>query len=335
MTIRSLAVFSKGEIMGDALYKIPFARAVRAAYPEARIVWLTTFGTTLAGKLRPMLDGVVDEVLADSGIGGKPAQLLVPPPLPEPFDLVIDTQSILWRSLVLRRACRGLFISPSAGFLLSHRRPPRPYRRPVHIVDRLMDLLELACGRRPPPSGKVRIPPEMAAKAARLLPQGPIYIGFAPGSGGANKCWPLERYIAAARAQEAAGRVPVFILGPQETDWLEAIRPAVPSALFPEQEEAVWGAGFSPLRTVALAERFAAGVANDSGVSHMFAAADAPLLTLHGPSDGRKFHPVVSHGLYLRAQDFGGAEIDRIPLAAVLDHIERLLKDRNDEQRAD
>ena len=36
------------------------------------------------------------------------------------------------------------------------------------------------------------------------------------------------------------GRVPVFILGPDELEWLKPIRDAVPSALFPEQDKAIW-----------------------------------------------------------------------------------------------
>ena len=39
--VLSVAVFSYEEIIGDGLYKLPFVRALRAAYPSARITWIT------------------------------------------------------------------------------------------------------------------------------------------------------------------------------------------------------------------------------------------------------------------------------------------------------
>ena len=65
----SVAVFSYEEIIGDGLYKLPFVRALRAAWPSARITWITTKRTVYAGKLQPVMDGLIDEFRQDSGIG--------------------------------------------------------------------------------------------------------------------------------------------------------------------------------------------------------------------------------------------------------------------------
>jgi ADP-heptose:LPS heptosyltransferase len=46
------------------------------------------------------------------------------------------------------------------------------------------------------------------------------------------------------------------------------------------------------LLTIALAQRFAVSVANDSGVGHMLAAANTPLISLFGPTDPAKFAPI-------------------------------------------
>ncbi|MBM3603141.1 MAG: hypothetical protein FJX22_05130, partial [Alphaproteobacteria bacterium] len=46
------------------------------------------------------------------------------------------------------------------------------------------------------------------------------------------------------------------------------------------------------LLTIALAQRFAVGVANDSGVGHMLAVANTPLVSLFGPTDPGKFSPI-------------------------------------------
>ena len=52
--------------------------------------------------------------------------------------------------------------------------------------------------------------------AQALLPDGPSYVGFAPGAGGQEKRWPLERYLALAQRTQAAGGRPVFFFGPDE-----------------------------------------------------------------------------------------------------------------------
>ena len=156
-----------------------------------------------------------------------------------------------------------------------------------------------------------------AAKLA--LPDGPAYIGLAPGAGGKHKCWPLQSYMALACLIAAKGQAPVFLLGPDERDWQALIAAEVPQALFPLADIA------SPLFTIAVASRLSAAVANDSGTGHMIAAADVPLVSLFGPTDPAKFAPYVTRGAIVRAQDFGGDAMDAIPVDAVLASLERLL----------
>jgi ADP-heptose:LPS heptosyltransferase len=322
----TVAVFSYEEIIGDGLYKIPFVRALRSTWPDAEISWITTRRTVLASRLRPLTEGLIDQFHQDSGIGNGISDLVRPLRLKRRYSVIIDTQSVIWRTLTLRRLPHDLFISPATGFRLSDRRPGPDRIKPPHMVDRLLELLELACGHKPVLSARIVLPGDVEARAAQALPDGPVYVGFAPGAGKRIKCWPLDHFIAAARVQVACGRVPVFILGPDEVEWRPQLQAAVPEALFPEQDTAVWGNEFSPLKTVALARRLTAAVANDSGVSHMFGAADIPLLTLYGPTDAEKFRPRVSRGAILRAQSFGGDDMAVIPVTAVLQEFEKLIK---------
>jgi ADP-heptose:LPS heptosyltransferase len=326
----SVAVFSYEEIIGDGLYKLPFVRALRAAWPSARITWITTRRTVYAGKLQPVMGGLIDEFRQDSGIGESPAGVILPLRWRERFSVIIDTQTTVWRTLTLRRLPHDLFISPAARFHLSDRKPAPGRTRPPHMVDRLNELLALAAGSVPAVGADLRLPEDLTAKAEAALPSGPAYIGLAPGAGKRFKCWPLERFIAVAAAQAERGRVPVFILGPDELEWLAPIREAVPSALFPEQDKAIWGEGFTPLRTIALARRFTAALANDSGVSHMFGAADAPLLTLFGPTPAEKFQPKVSRGGVITAQEFGGETMADIPVQSVIERLDQLAINRTE-----
>ena len=326
-TASSVAVFSYQEIIGDGLYKLPVLRKLRAAFPVAKITWITTRDTVFAHKLAPLTKGLIDEFREHSGIGDNAAGLIMPMSFREPFSLIIDTQSVVFRTLTLRRLPHGAFVSPAAKFLLSDFKPDRNRVRPRHMVDRLTELIELAAGPVRVELPSLVVPADLVARATRALPDGPRYVALAPGAGQRVKCWPLENFIAVAQALQAQGYAPAFVIGPNETEWVTPLREAVPGALFPEQAD-VWEPGFSPLRTMAIAGRCAAALANDAGVSHMFGAADIPLLTLYGPTDAEKFRPRVTRGAVLRASDYGSQDTRAIPLAAVLAELNRLLEGR-------
>jgi ADP-heptose:LPS heptosyltransferase len=326
----NVMLFSYAEIIGDGLYKIPFLRSLRAAWPHAHITWLTSYGTVFSTTLKDIVAPFIDEFVQEPRIGtqGKLPNLMTlvrPLPMPRRYSIIIDTQGVVFRTLQVKRLPHDLFISAAADFLFSDRRPPRGTKRPEHMVDRLMQLLRLAAGDVPLLTGGITVPPEIAARAGRALPAGPVYVGFAPGAGQRVKCWPLERFIEVARMQAARGRVPVFILGPAELEWWPVLREAVPEALFPEQRDDIWEGRFSPVNTIALAQRFRAALANDSGVSHMFGAADTRLLTLYGPTGAEKFRPRVSRGLVLTAEAHGSREMSAIPVDEVARTLETLL----------
>jgi ADP-heptose:LPS heptosyltransferase len=195
------------------------------------------------------------------------------------------------------------------------------------MVRQMLDLIEAATGAPAEPDAPLRLDPAAAQAAARLLPEGPTYIGLAPGAGGRHKCWPLERYVELGRAIAAGGRTPVFILGPGEGGWVDACR-AVPGARLALQEAAALGIAVTPMLTIALARRLAAAVANDSGAGHMLAAGDVALVSLFGPTAPEKFAPTARRLTILRAQDFGGAAMEAIPVDAVERAVATLLHQR-------
>lgn len=319
----TILVYVGLDAVGDGLMKLPFLRALRAAFPAARITWLAGKGHTVyAGTLAPVVAGLVDEVLDQAGIGSRGAELFGPRPLyGRHFDLIIDTQRRLLTSLILRRIAHTRFISAAAGFWLSSARPGTGYARPGSMVGQLMDLVALAKGEAVQTAAALIIDPATEAEAAHLLPDGPLYVGLAPGAGGRQKCWPLDRFIAVAEHLTRQGRVPVFLLGPNETDWAGQINSALPAALMPLQAvERV-----TPLLTIALARRMRAAIANDSGTGHMLAAADVPLISLFGPTPAAKFAPAAKVARVIRAQDHGGDSMDLIPVQSVVDELAALL----------
>jgi ADP-heptose:LPS heptosyltransferase len=321
-----ILVYSGLELLGDGVMKLPFVRALRRTWPDSRITWLAGKGKTVyAGTLAPLVRDCLDEVIEDVGIGSRARELLRRPLPGRRFDLVIDTQRRVLTSLILRRIRAACFVSGAANFLLSSRRPASGAHKPPAMIRQLFALLEIAAGRTVAPVFDLSLEGEWRERAATLLPAGHCYIGIAPGAGGAHKRWPLDRFEALARTVMERGRTAVFLLGPDEAEWLPALRAAVPGARFPLQEGDGAAAAPSPLLTIALAQRLAAGVANDSGTGHLIAAAGSPLVSLFGPTRAEKFAPAARRLEIVAAQEFGATEMAAIPLAAVAAALERLL----------
>ncbi|HIJ64059.1 MAG TPA: glycosyltransferase family 9 protein [Rhodospirillaceae bacterium] len=316
----SILVYVGLDLVGDGVMKLPFLRALRAAWPEAHITWLAGQGKTVfAGVLAPLTDHYLDDVIEDAKIGLAWPELLTRPLRGRRFDLILDTQRRLLTTLILRRIRHRTFISGAGGWLLSDRRPPGGRGKPPSMIGQMLALVEAASSRPADPHSALRLDPANDAEAERRLPAGPVYIGFAPGAGGRHKCWPLDNFIALAMRQGKAGRVPVMFLGPQEQSWESEIRDALPDAVFPLD------ARTAPPLTIALARRLTCAVANDSGAGHMLAAGEIPLISLFGPTSPEKFAPVTRTLTVIRAQTFGGEMMSLIPLSAVADCLDGIL----------
>jgi ADP-heptose:LPS heptosyltransferase len=106
-------------------------------------------------------------------------------------------------------------------------------------------------------------------------------IAIFPGSGSLGKNWPLDKFAALARILRERSSV-VFILGAAESAMEQILS---------EYELPVLNN--LDLGTVAGIARLAAGfVGNDSGVSHLAAAADARGVVIFGPTDPARWRPL-------------------------------------------
>lgn len=318
----SVLVYSGLDPIGEAAIKLPFLHALRAAFPTACITWLAGKGHSVYAKeMAPLVAGLVDEVIENAGIGSRVGELFGRRPLPlRHFDLVIDTQHRGLTTLILRRIRHHRFLSGTGRFIFSDIRPPE-LTKPTSLAKQFELLIELASGQPPAPMGPLPRDPATEHTADTLLPAGRHYVGFAPGAGMPEKRWPLDHFVAVAKAQTAGNRTPVFLIGPQESALVGSLREAIPGALLPLQETAE----ITPALTVSLARRLDAAVTNDCGTGHLLALAGIPLVSLFGPTLPEKFSPAARKLVILRAQTWGGDTMDRIPVSAVIEALNGLL----------
>ena len=112
----TVMIYTMGEVIGDGVIKLPFAAAVREAFPDLRDRLVR--GQGLDGLHRPLktvAHGLIDEVLMTGRMGVRVSDHLF-----RPFDgrrvvLVIDTQGNFSRGLYARRATRRVVARVAGG----------------------------------------------------------------------------------------------------------------------------------------------------------------------------------------------------------------------------
>ena len=161
----------------------------------------------------------------------------------------------------------------------------------------------------PPPLAFTADEEEAARRVTRRLPH--RFLALHPGSGSVTKNWPAQGFASFARAH-AAGRRWLLVSGPADEESVASLS---------DLPGAVRARGL-PLRVLgALLARAGLYVGNDSGVTHLAAAAGAPTLGLFGPTDAKTWGPVGPRVETVSSPD---GTMEGLDLASVQEAIERL-----------
>jgi ADP-heptose:LPS heptosyltransferase len=167
---------------------------------------------------------------------------------------------------------------------------------------------------------------EDRAKAAELLPPGRPYIGFGPTANWAPKVWPAERFVElyhAMAVDDLASAVPVVFGGPGTT---EAAMAAPVLAALPNAINLV---GRLELPEVAAAiQRCIVYIGNDSGLTHMAAAAEIPTVGLCATTLNRA-DEMVPAGLFADWARGTGERMEDLSVEVARDTARRLMAQRD------
>ena len=277
--------------------------------------------------MRPLFAADVAEVITHAGLDGAPLPLLKRLRALGEFDLVFDSRTKMSTVALARFGLRprGFYCCLPGQILCDgDTRLARP--RPRHIAQRMLAMLACATGRPADAPTWLEASAEARDAAQRVLPDGPTYVGIAPGSRQPNKNWPIEWFRAVAEGLVPRGVTPVFLLGPKEIELAAELGTAQGAVvLIADSDPGPPGQALDQL--IARGQRLAALLANDNGVGHLLGASGVPVVSLFGPTDPRRWAPVAPANVILEARSFGGdRDIAAIPPDAVLEAVMTILK---------
>lgn len=278
-------------LKGELLVITPALRAIRTAYPGARITVAVTPGSA------PVLVGNpnVDRLLALSkreraGFFGllRVASWIRAKRFDVAFVLHTSFRSALAAAMGAVPVRAGLS-SEGRGFLLTHR---TPRDRAAYEVDehlKVLDLLDV------PSAGReleLHLTEEERDAGRSLLAggadEGPLVV-LHPGASREIRRWPAERFAElGAMLSSQEGAAVVFAFGPRERALAERVERwsadeglPKPVTVFPETVR-ILGAVF---------ERALVVVTNNTGPMHVAAAVGVPGVFIHGPTPVARWQP--------------------------------------------
>ena len=208
------------------------------------------------------------------------------------FDLIIDLQSKLRNTIILKQFSHKNFYSSSMNFKFCNIKAEyksAKYDNKI-MISNLEKMLNLEI-----PFKRYNIDSINKSyfdEAKKLLPKS-NYIGFSITQGNEyrKKSWSLRNFINLAKKISKKNKTPVFFIEPDKLSLINEIKNEVENAIFPEQNTSLSG---PPLIT-AMATRLEKAVSIDNGIMHMLGLANIPLIVLFGPTNSEKFAPKTDY----------------------------------------
>ena len=237
----------------------------------------------------------------------------------EHFDLIIDLQSKLRNTFILRQFPHKNFYSSTLNFKFCTKK--NQYLHTKHNIQNVITNLEKILGYSIPfYEYKIDlINKKYFDEAKKLLPQ-KNYIGFSITQGNEyrKKSWPIKNFINLANEISKLNKTPVFFIEKDNKDLINYISSSVKGAIFPETQSSLSGPPF----VTALASRLEKSISIDNGIMHMIALAKIPMIVLFGPTSSEKFSPKHNNVSVLDSKKiYNSSDISKITLNDVLKHI--------------
>tara|TARA_B100000242_G_scaffold127589_1_gene90012 strand:- start:429 stop:1382 length:954 start_codon:yes stop_codon:yes gene_type:complete len=286
--VKKILIYNSGGGLGDSIQIIPLLLSLKNHYRRSNIFYLGAHPNHFEGKLKEYNIKIQTLELNLKYFGFRWWHLLLAKKNfiktnEVKFDLIIDLQSKIRNSLILKRIPHNHFYSTTFNNLFSTKKVK--YKSKDHLENLSIFLgekiknINFSCN---------KLPKNLLSEARKLLPK-TNYIGFSITQGNEyrKKSWSIYKFISLANKSLIKKKIPVFFIEKNQEHIIEKIRNQVPGALFPESTSEL----SCPALVTALSSRLDQAVSIDNGVMHMMGLANIPMIVLFGPTSSEKFAP--------------------------------------------
>ena len=307
-----ILIYSFNDKIGDGLQKITFIQTLKKLFPNSQITYTTTNTTTLKNQLSPLVNPYIDEFIEYNQINSSILNLFNKNKIFKElyFDLIIDLQKVVIRTLKLKQIKHKFFFSAAANFLFSDYKNKNNLEfKNLYIEQFYFNILELISNQKFDEIPNIYVP---AYDITKIPINNDIKrnIGIAPGAGDNDRRWPFSNYLEIANMLRNKGYKIYFFIGPDEKNLLEECinnNFNCPEWLNGEQIS-------KDIRfTMNLAKKMSCLLTNDGGTSWMFQFAGVKTLKIFGLTDAKKFsRPGFSESISI--QEYGYNSIIDFPV---------------------
>ena len=317
--MKKILIYNSGGGLGDSIQLIPLLLSLKNHYKKSKILYLGAHTNHFEGKLKEFNINIETLNLNLEYFGFRWWHILFVKKNfikknDFKFDLIIDLQSKLRNTLILKRIPHVLFYSITFNNFFSSKKLKIKSKNHLENLSFFLDneIKQINFDYK-------KLPKILLNEAKRLLPKN-NYIGFSITQGNAyrKKSWSIYKFISLANKSLLKKMIPVFFIEKDQEDIINKIKDQVPSALFPESNSQL----SCPALVTALSSRLDKAVSIDNGVMHMMSLADIPMVVLFGPTNPEKFAPDSD---YIQTIDskkiYGTSDIESITVDEVYDLI--------------
>ena len=318
-----ILIYSFNDKIGDGLQKITFLQELKRIYPNSIIYYTTTQTTTLKDKLNPLVKDIINEFIEHNDIDSSFISLIRKNSKISriKFDLIIDLQKVVLRTLNLKKIPHKRFFSATANFLFSDFKNNNLKFKNIYIEQFYFNILSIIQDKLIDTIPSIEIP--NIDFNFKINSEKEKNIAIAPGAGNTIRQWKFDNYLKIAKMLRDRKFNVYFFLGPDEKELLEI-------CLQNKFECPEWENGELISKDITfimnLAKKMHCLLCNDGGTAWMFEFAGIKSLKIFGVTDERKFsRPGFSQSIQIK--DYGYKNLNDFPVTKYQEILEDFLKD--------
>lgn len=306
-----ILIYSYNDKIGDGLQKISFLQQIRNAYPNAYITYTTTNTTTLKKFLNPLIENCIDEFIENNEIQSSFKNIFISNRVFKNhfYDLIIDLQKVVLRTLSLKKIPHNNFFSASANFIFSDYKNINNLKfKNIYIENFYFNILNILKNKNYKVTD-ISIPSFKIDLSA--INNKKIKVAISPGASSNDRKWQFEKYLAIANFLKSKNYEVYFFLGPDEFEYIDICRND--GFICPEWNANKEKISDSILYTMNLAKEMDYCLSNDSGTSWFFQFANVKTLKIFGNTNSIKFSR-PGYCSSIQTSDFGFNDIKDFPI---------------------